>query len=36
MSHVRTAPKRAGSAGWLTPAALLLLGMLPVPPDLLQ
>jgi hypothetical protein len=30
MSHVRTAPKRAGSAGWLTPAGLLLLGMLPV------
>jgi uncharacterized membrane protein YozB (DUF420 family) len=30
MSHVRTAPKTAGSAGWLAPAGLLLLGMLPV------
>ena len=32
MSHVRTAPKSAGSikAGWLAPAGLLLLGMLPV------
>jgi hypothetical protein len=30
MPHVRTAPKSAGSAGWLAPAGLLLLGMLPV------
>jgi hypothetical protein len=30
MSHVRTAPASAGSAGWLAPAGLLLLGMLPV------
>jgi hypothetical protein len=32
MSHVRTAPKTAGSikAGWLAPAGLLLLGMLPI------
>src|SRR5438270_12594973 len=30
MSHVHTAPKSAGSAGWLAPAGLLLLGMLPV------
>ena len=32
MSHVRTAPKSAGliQAGWLAPAGLLLLGMLPI------
>ena len=30
MSHVRPAPRSAGSAGWLAPAGLLLLGMLSV------
>jgi len=30
MSHVRTAPRSAGSDGWLAPAGLLLLGMLPI------
>src|SRR5437879_874083 len=32
MSHLRTAPKSAGliKAGWLAPAGLLLLGMLPI------
>jgi hypothetical protein len=30
MPHVRTATKKAGSPGWLAPAGLLLLGMLPI------